>query len=251
MSDIYGLIILGNSGVGKSFLANLIINKPHFKHDFSARSITHRTESVMYMLSGRYYQIYNILGLIEGDQERIALNKQEINRAFDEQQQNLVIVTYVFGHQNGRIRNEDITTFQAIHHDYPFTFDSLITIINGLPSNRPNTYNEDTRATLIQLLGMIPGQICFIDQLELTDSYHLTVRQQLIDAILNARPRIHSKVGNQNLSTEDISKLKADLHMIGIKMNIERREYEDTIQDMERENQANKYLSGKHLINYF
>ncbi len=180
--------------------------------------------------------------MIEGDQERLALNKQEINRAFGEQQKNLVIVIYVFGHQNGRIRNEDITTFQSIHHDYPFHSDSLITIINGLHPDRPNTYNEDTRTTLIQLLGMIPGQICFINQLKSMD--YSTVRQELIDAILNAHPRIHSKIDHQNFPIEDISKLKADLHMINIQINTERQEYEDTIQDMERTNQSNKYLSS-------
>jgi hypothetical protein len=89
---------------------------------------------------------------------------------------------------------------------------------------------------------MIPGQICFINQLKSMD--YSTVRQELIDAILNAHPRIHSKIDHQNFPIEDISKLKADLHMINIQINTERQEYEDTIQDMERTNQSNKYLSS-------
>ena len=254
MSNICGLILIGNSGVGKSFLANLIIDKPHFKHDFSARSITHRTESVIHMLGGRYYQIYNIPGLMEGDQQHIDLNRQEINRAFTEQQKNLVIVIYVFGHQNGRIRHEDITTFQTIHRDYPFHSDSLITIINGLPPDRSNKYNEDTRTILIELLGVTPGQICFVDQLESMDSsYQFPARQQLIDAILNAHPRIHSKMNHQNSPIEDISTLKADLHAITTQINTDRQEHEERIKDKERENQSKKYLFGKikHLMSYF
>jgi hypothetical protein len=248
MSDICGLIIIGNSGVGKSFLANIIIDKPHFKHDFSARSVTHRTESIMCMVGDKYYTIYNIPGLIEGDEERIALNKQEINRAFEEQQENSLIIIYVFGHQNGRIRNEDIITFRAIHNAYPFCSDSLITIINGLPSDRPSTYNEDTQAMLIDLLGMIPGQICFIDQLNSLDSHYITVRQQLIDAILNVHPRIHSKANDINLTIEDVSKLKSDLNMICIQMNSERQEHKNIIEHMEREYEANKYLSGNYVL---
>lgn len=58
--------------------------------------MTHRTESTICMIDDRYYIIYNIPGLIEGDEERIALNKREINRAFEEQQRNPVIIIYVW-----------------------------------------------------------------------------------------------------------------------------------------------------------
>jgi len=249
MSDICGLIILGNSGVGKGFLANIIVNKPHFKHEFSARSVTHRTESIMYMLDDKYYIIYNIPGLIEGDEERIALNKQEINRAFEEQKENPLIIIYVFGHQNGRIRNEDITTFRTINNSYPFYSNSLITIVNGLLPDRPNTYNQDTQTTLIDLLGMIPGEICFIDQLNSNDSNYDKVRQQLINAILNVHPRIHSKVNDINLViTQDVSKLKQDLNMIFNKMNIEQQEHKDTMRYMEQEYEAKKCLSGNYVL---
>jgi DNA replication protein DnaC len=67
-SNQFGLIILGNSGVGKSFLANILLDKDVFKHEFSARSVTHRTEFQEIRIEDHRYAIFNIPGLIEADQ---------------------------------------------------------------------------------------------------------------------------------------------------------------------------------------
>jgi DNA replication protein DnaC len=64
----FGLIILGNSGVGKSFLANILLDREAFKHEFSARSVTHRTEYEEITFDNHRYAIFNIPGLIEADQ---------------------------------------------------------------------------------------------------------------------------------------------------------------------------------------
>ena len=64
----YGLIILGNSGVGKSFLANVLLKEDAFTHQFSARSVTHRTEFREVTFNNHRFAIFNIPGLIEGDQ---------------------------------------------------------------------------------------------------------------------------------------------------------------------------------------
>ncbi len=240
-----GLIIVGNSGVGKSFLANIILGKHYFKHDFSARSVTHRTESITCILGDRHFRIYNIPGLIEGNAERIGINRREISRAFEEEKDNPLVIIYVFGHQNGRIRNEDIATFRSIHNAYTFCSDSLITIVNGLPSNRPSTYNEDTQATLINLLGMKPGQMCFIDHVNSTEAHHESVQKYLIDTILNVHPRIHTKMNNINLITDEVLQLQADLDMMHIQMEEERYEHEDVITSMEREYQAAQRLSSE------
>ncbi|CAF1398568.1 unnamed protein product [Adineta steineri] len=242
MADTYGLIIVGNSGVGKSFLANIILGKQYFKHDFSARSVTHRTESITCILGGKQFRIYNIPGLIEGDEERIAQNRREITRAFEEQKKHSLIVIYVFGHQNGRIRNEDVVTFRAIHNAYTFSPDSLITIVNGLPVDRPNTYNEETQATLIDLLGMRPDHICFIDRLKLGGTHQEDVRTYLIDTILNVRPRIHIKTNEINLMTDDVFQLQSDLDKLQIEMNTERYKHKDVIASMEQEYEAAQRL---------
>jgi DNA replication protein DnaC len=66
--DKFGLIILGNSGVGKSFLANILLGHEAFKHEFSPRSVTHRTEFEEITIDDYDYAIFNIPGLIEADQ---------------------------------------------------------------------------------------------------------------------------------------------------------------------------------------
>ena len=40
----YGLILLGNTGVGKSFLGNVILGRDVFEHECAASSVTHETE---------------------------------------------------------------------------------------------------------------------------------------------------------------------------------------------------------------
>ncbi|CAF4694932.1 unnamed protein product, partial [Rotaria sp. Silwood2] len=194
------------------------------------------------MLDNKNYRIYNIPGLIEGDKERITLNKLEISRAFDEQKQHSLVVIYVFGHQNGRIRNEDIVTFRAIHNAYTLNPDSLIIIVNGLPPDRPNNYNKDTQATLIDLLGMKPSHICFIDRLTSSD-INQNLRMYLTDTILNVHPRIHIKTNDIHLMTDDVLQLQANLDMIQIQMYNEQIEHEDVITGMDREIEAAQRLS--------
>jgi putative ribosome biogenesis GTPase RsgA len=77
-SNQHGLIILGNSGVGKSFLANVLLGEEAFTHEFSARSVTHRTEFREIKFNDYRYAIFNVPGLIEADQVSLSL----INSSF-------------------------------------------------------------------------------------------------------------------------------------------------------------------------
>jgi ABC-type lipoprotein export system ATPase subunit len=63
-----GVIILGNSGVGKSFLANILLGTDTFKHGFAARAVTDLTEYKEITFGNHRYAIFNIPGLIEADQ---------------------------------------------------------------------------------------------------------------------------------------------------------------------------------------
>ena len=64
----HGLIILGNSGVGKSFLANTLLKEETFRHEFSARSVTHQTECREITINGIRFTLFNLPGLLEADQ---------------------------------------------------------------------------------------------------------------------------------------------------------------------------------------
>lgn len=78
----HGLIILGNSGVGKSFLANILLKEEAFRHEFSARSVTHRTEFREITVNGIRFAIFNIPGLIEADQVIILDKNQSRDTVF-------------------------------------------------------------------------------------------------------------------------------------------------------------------------
>ena len=92
------IILLGNSGVGKSFLANRLLNDDQaFESRFSARSVTRQTEWKNYVTSdgSTEYLVANIPGLIESNQKFIDENRTEIMKAFE--QHPWAIVLFIYG----------------------------------------------------------------------------------------------------------------------------------------------------------
>ena len=165
--DQNGLIVLGNSGAGKSFLANMLVGHDTFTHAFSSSSVTQETEYVEVRIGDLLLAIFNIPGLIEAEQERIDLNKIEIDKAFRERPDSVVI--FVFGHQNGRIRDEDVVAFSAINAAYPFQPESLMLVVNTLPKQRPKDYEGATLVLLQKLLKntkVNSSNVCFLDAID-------------------------------------------------------------------------------------
>ena len=144
-TDIHGLILLGNSGVGKSFLANCFLNDDQaFESRFSAQSVTHLTEwKQMPGLNHRYYDVANIPGLIEANQKLVSQNRDEIMNALGKYPSSIVI--FVFGHRNGRIADEDLVAFHLITDAYQFHPDSTLIFINGIPRDHPD---EDRKSVV-------------------------------------------------------------------------------------------------------
>lgn len=228
-----GVIFLGNSGVGKSFLANLLLNRQHFLHEFAARSVTYRTNSVHYRLHDRDLRIYDIPRLIEANPDRVHSNRKEIERAFDEQKSNAIIVIYVFGHENGRVRQEDVTVFKVFHQAYPFSWGSLIIVVNGLSRHRPSSYDKDTKEVLTELTGMKVNATCFIDRLVQNDTKYTENRQRFIDAILNTKARRHSKTSDINSTNDNLDELRDELERLRFAMITEGPKYEETIETIQ------------------
>ena len=227
----FGLIIVGNSGVGKSFLANILLGREAFKHEFAARSVTHRTEYEVITIDDRDFAIFNIPGLIEADQvikndetshcmylflfffqNRVDMNKSEIDRAFALRPNSLII--YVFGEQQGRIRNEDVVAFNAINAAYSFDTKSLLIVINGLPMNRPPNYEGEVILLLVDILEReIPEKrICFLNCINRENiEERVILRNQLLSCILDLSPKEHIKAHDIHLQVDEVAMLKAQI----------------------------------------
>ncbi|CAF1398521.1 unnamed protein product [Adineta steineri] len=228
----FGLIILGNSGVGKSFLANILLGREAFRHEFSARSVTHRTEFQEITIDDQDYAIFNIPGLIEADQviknddryhrfyvcipavfqTRIDLNKREIDRAFTLRPNSLII--YVFALINGRMHNKDAVAFNAINKAYPLKVESLLLVVNRLPVVRPKNYEGETILLLQDILGreISEKRICFLNHINRDDiDERAALRNQLLSSIVELSPREHIKQQDICLQADEVAILKEDI----------------------------------------
>jgi ElaB/YqjD/DUF883 family membrane-anchored ribosome-binding protein len=166
----YGIIILGNSGSGKSFLCNIIIGSTKFQAGFQPDAVTTATEHHRIETSKCDYLVYNIPGLIEADQERIDLNKKEIQKAFNECPTSVVL--FVWRQTGGRVQNDDVIAFNALNEAYKFPRDGLLFVINNVPVQRPMGYEGKFIATLNNLLkpmSVSDIDAIFIDTLDMGD----------------------------------------------------------------------------------
>lgn len=181
----FGLIILGNAGVGKSFLGNILLGQEAFYHQFSAGSITHNTEFFEIQIGDLVLAIFNIPGLIEADQKRIDLNKREIEKAFLARPNSIIL--YVFGNQRGRLRDEDIIAFNALNAAYSFRRESLVLALNDLDNDRPSDYEGTTMVLLQQLLPNVDvneRNVCFLNRINRKNSKE---KQSLKEELLKVR----------------------------------------------------------------
>lgn len=131
----FGVIILGNSGVGKSFLVNIIANT-NYDSRYSPDAVTINTEFVDFKLGPALVRIYNIPGLLESDQERIDENIKQIEKAFTLCEKSIIL--FVMTTNGGRIKDEDVVAYNAINQAYPFEKKSLGIILNDLDRTRVN-----------------------------------------------------------------------------------------------------------------
>jgi GTPase SAR1 family protein len=191
----FGLIILGNAGVGKSFLGNILLGREIFVHEFSISSVTHITEYSEIQVGNFKVAVFNIPGLIEADQQHIDLNKREIEKAFLARPNSIVL--YVFGNQRGRLRDEDVVAFNAIDAAYSFRCESLVLVMNDLDKNRPSNYEGTTLVLLQQLLSHVEineQNVCFLDCI---DRNNPNQRQFIKEQLLRVR---FSHVKNWHMS---------------------------------------------------
>ncbi|CAF0964830.1 unnamed protein product [Adineta ricciae] len=206
----YGLILLGNSGVGKSFLANRLLNDDEaFESRFSAQSVTRHTEwKDMSTNIGRYtFSVANIPGLVEANQKLIDENRMEIMKAFE--QCPWAVVLFVFGLNNGRIPDEDLVAFKRINDAYDFPTESLLLIVNAVPSGRPDGYEEKTAQLLEELTSTDKSHIYFVEK-STSEKSKKDIHDLLCEAISKCEPVHHTRKRDIELLSDEISRLKME-----------------------------------------
>jgi hypothetical protein len=123
--------------------------------------------------------------LIESHQKAIDRNKREIVKAFE--QSPISVVMFVWTQVNGQPQPDDIIAFKALKEAYKFPSNSLMFVVNNIPSNRPSTYEGRFFALLAKMLNPIPislEDMFYLDTLNSEDNEKFSAtRNRLIHFI--------------------------------------------------------------------
>lgn len=158
--DPVKLIILGNSGVGKSFFCNALVQQTTFNSRFSSSSVTDNVECDVLEHERTPYVVYNIPGLIEADARNSERNKRCIEQAFRHLPEAKTVIVFIVSQEAGRPRNEDICAWMAIKAYVPqlelHTVAFVVNKINKEEFESPNewlNYQAQTERLLKEQVG--------------------------------------------------------------------------------------------------
>ncbi|UJR12354.1 hypothetical protein I4U23_016531 [Adineta vaga] len=237
----FGIILLGNTGVGKSFLGNILVGDEVFIHECNPSSVTHATEFQTFIFDGQTFVVFNIPGLVEDNQEAIDHNKQEIYKAFRRCPNS--IIAFVFtGGSSGRVKDEDLVAFNAIHKAFNFKEESLFLIFNDLPLKKSPDYEGKTQIKMGQLINMPDVKVCFLDRIDqnnVDERYQLCMK--MMEFIMNqCEPKFHRKEGDIILHIDHIQKLKDESKELQNQLEKEILKLQNTIDEKQHQYAADK-----------
>eukprot|EP01113_Clastostelium_recurvatum_P022871 TRINITY_DN27385_c0_g1_i1.p1 TRINITY_DN27385_c0_g1~~TRINITY_DN27385_c0_g1_i1.p1 ORF type:complete len:298 (-),score=98.48 TRINITY_DN27385_c0_g1_i1:102-920(-) len=209
-----GLIVVGNSGVGKTWIVNIVIGEELFEHRYDCSAVTKETEFVEKQVTFKNGEkvaavIFNIPGLIENDQEAIERNKTEIQKAFVLCPTSVIV--FVTSTAGGRIRDEDVVAFKALNEAYQLKKESLCVVVNQLKKKRPPNYEGETTLCLENLFGIAPLRVAFINETEEDDAKGRSdAFSSLVRVIESCIPAPHEKHHDILLQVDEIKKARQE-----------------------------------------
>eukprot|EP00759_Apiculatamorpha_spiralis_P039510 PhF_6_TR38398/c0_g1_i1/m.57185 len=147
MSRTTFLLLVGNSGVGKSFIGSALVGDGVFTSSHQVGSVTACVQSAeMYDPQGNFWRIFDMPGLMEADSHNLERNAKEITKAFNAASGRPVVVAFVLTLEGGRMRAEHIESINHIKNSVQgLTLDNTVIIVNKVRDDEPE---EEVRGTI-------------------------------------------------------------------------------------------------------
>lgn len=217
------VLVLGNSGAGKSFLCNATIGANTFSHATQCGRVTEVNTFVAVVIDGTAFVICNIPGLIESVEGNIPKNKAYIEAAFAFYGDCPTVALFVMHPKSGRINNEDYVAMRVVNKYVSLDPRATAVVINGVDWDELDQTPAVYRAKVIsEVHELIERQldVRFTDKLgkvvrsryDSTEMTHLQI--ELASLLLSLRPvSMQPAPGAQLLlETEALKKDFAELH---------------------------------------
>jgi len=122
------IIIIGNTGVGKSFVVNCLLDDEVFASEERSIAVTSKLEFRKILIEDVTYKIYNIPGLLEDDEEKVKNNKKAIMASLDNKEE--VYVFYMLTVEGGRLRSNDLDAYRAFSKAYEVKTTAFAFLVN-------------------------------------------------------------------------------------------------------------------------
>jgi hypothetical protein len=250
------IITAGNSGVGKSFIDNLIVGEEVFLHKYRASSVTRETEAVVTNINGKLATVYNIPGLIESNKENIEKNKAEIEKAFLGRAAQVIIFVFGVG-DGGRIRQEDYASYLAMNEAYEFSRYSLIFVFNNVKIFDTVEERDEYQAmAVINLKELLkwpdsePFRTIFAESF--TKPFELSpqvaiFRMKLMRAILSCVPFRHEKKHDIELNEDKFKRAKIALGILKQDYEQLKAKHDKEILDLQKSMEQERVANSRRL----
>jgi hypothetical protein len=250
------IITAGNSGVGKSFIDNLVVGEEVFLHKYRAASVTRETEAVVTNINGKLATVYNIPGLIESNKENIELNKAEIEKAFLGRAAQVIVFVFGVG-DGGRIRQEDYAAYLAMNEAYEFSRYSLVFVFNNVKKFDTVEEREEYQAmSIINLKELLkwpdsePFRAVFAESF--TKPYELSpqvalFRMKLMRAILSCIPFRHEKKHEIELNEDKFERANVALGILKEEYEHLKQKHGKEIIDLQQKMENERVMNNRRL----
>ncbi|ELR23793.1 GTPase, putative [Acanthamoeba castellanii str. Neff] len=240
VSPDISLVVVGNPGVGKSFLCNIFLQENAFNHAWQVGACTKNAEFRTAVLSGdsgetpQVVHVHNVPGLIEHDPARMAANKQAIGQAFAQPGEHIIMYVFAPG-RGGRLEASDFAAYEALRNAYNFQTTSVVFVFNLMPA-----YDDEIVGMAMRLIDWPankPFNHVFIDHdpelasgsrpFDFKSNKAAAMRNRLLQAMDLAIPYRHEKIKEIELARDRVVQLEGVITSMEQKIAEAKQQVED------------------------